>query len=86
MSFLSGFFYGYYIYQPEGENWSIGIYISSFNEPLNFAGEYINNPVLTKDDVTDVQADFVAAPYLIYDNNTFYMFFEVLIQRQKKMR
>jgi hypothetical protein len=84
ISFLGGFLYGYHVYQPEGENWSIGIYASSSNEPLNFTGKYINNPVLTKDDVSDVQADFVADPYLIYDNNTFYMFFEVLNSKTQK--
>jgi hypothetical protein len=39
----------------------------------------ITNPVLTALDVTDVQASFVADPFIFYENNTWYMFFEVYI-------
>ena len=35
------------------------------------------NPVLDKDDVTDVIAGFVADPSLFYESGTWYMFFEV---------
>ena len=38
----------------------------------------ITNPVLTAEDVTDVSATFVADPFLLYDNDTWYMFFEVM--------
>lgn len=69
-------------YAPVGQvairEWSIGIYISSSHEPFNFTGENVSNPVLTADDVTDVQAKFVADPFLIHDNDTYYMFFEVM--------
>lgn len=84
LSFLGGFLYAYYLYQPEGENWSIGIYTSTSSEPVNFTGEHIDNPVLTKDDITDVQASSVADPFLIYDNGTYYMFFEVLNSKTNK--
>ena len=36
------------------------------------------NPVLDKDDVTDVTANFVADPSLFYESGTWYMFFEVM--------
>lgn len=38
----------------------------------------ITNPVLTADDVTDVEAEFVADPFMFHENDTWYMFFEVL--------
>ena len=38
------------------------------------------NPVLDKDDVTDVVAAFVADPFGFYENGTYYMFFEVMTQ------
>ena len=37
----------------------------------------LQNPVLTKDDVTDSQAYFVADPFLFPENDLWYMFFEV---------
>ena len=36
------------------------------------------NPVLNKDNVTDVTATFVADPFLFFENGTWYMFFEVM--------
>lgn len=38
----------------------------------------VANPVLTKTDVTDVTANFVADPFLFYEDGTWYMFFEVM--------
>lgn len=63
--------------QKQKNDRSIGIYLSESNEPLNFSGGQINNPVLTKYDISDTKADFIADPFLIYENSTFYMFFEV---------
>ena len=37
----------------------------------------ITNPVLTAEDVTDVEAEFVADPFMFHENDTWYMFFEV---------
>ena len=37
----------------------------------------ITNPVITRNDVTDVSARFVADPFLFYENDQWYMFFEV---------
>ena len=56
--------------------WSIGIYMGespfSLNNPTN-----IKNPVLTAKDVTDVPATFVADPFIIKKDSTWFMFFEV---------
>ncbi|MBW4637286.1 MAG: hypothetical protein KME05_03450 [Gloeocapsa sp. UFS-A4-WI-NPMV-4B04] len=58
-------------------NWSIGIYFGK--SPFDFVAiENINNPVLTAKDVTDVPASFVADPFMICENGTWYMFFEVM--------
>ena len=60
--------------------WSIGIYEG--NSSLNFYdSKHIKNPVLTKESVTDVQASFVADPFMVRENNTCYMFFEVMNRR-----
>jgi hypothetical protein len=55
--------------------WSISIY--SGDSPFNLKPVQ-NNPVLTKDDVTDVRAEFVADPFIVRRNDTWYMFFEVM--------
>jgi hypothetical protein len=56
--------------------WSIGIYIGK--SPFNFVSPgNIKNPVLTAKDVTDVPAEFVADPFMLHENHTLYMFFEV---------
>ena len=36
----------------------------------------ITNPVLTADDVTDVEAEFVADPFMFHENGTWYIFFD----------
>jgi len=48
---------------------------SPFELKLN---DNIENPVLTGDDVSDIAARYVADPFIINDNGTWYMFFEVL--------
>jgi hypothetical protein len=42
------------------------------------------NPVLTAKNVTDRKAKFIADPFLFYDNDYWYMFFEVLSHRMFK--
>jgi hypothetical protein len=58
------------------EQWTIGIYRGktpfSFDSPLN-----IINPILKAEHVTDVQAKFVADPFLLKEGQTWYLFFEV---------
>ena len=82
---VCGFSYGYYLSEQNWQEktsvwdtWAIGIYKSSSSEPFNFTGDNVSNPVLTASDVTDIPAAFVADPFLIHENNIYYMFFEVL--------
>ncbi len=57
-------------------NWSIGIY--SGRSPLQLeAPEVLKNPVLSAKDVRDVQAAFVADPFMVYHQSTWFMYFEV---------
>lgn len=60
----------------EKEQWTIGIY--NGESPFDMSNSLgWRNPVLKAEDVTDVPARFVADPFLIEDNSTWYMFFEV---------
>lgn len=56
--------------------WSIGIYSGPSPYRLSPASG-ARNPVLTRDDVTDVRALFVADPFMIRRHDSWYMFFEV---------
>jgi hypothetical protein len=58
------------------DRWSIGIYAGSSPFDLGQPGD-ARNPVLTAADVSDVQADFVADPFMVRENSTWYLFFEV---------
>lgn len=61
--------------REKGE-WSIGIYIG--DSIFNLApSQNIKNPVLTAEDVTDISAYFIADPFMVRENSTWYMFFEV---------
>lgn len=56
--------------------WSIGMYVG--NSPLNVSSPVNStNPVLTRIDVNDVAANFVADPFMLLKENVWYMFFEV---------
>jgi len=60
--------------------WSIGIYTGA--SPLTLAADpTIPCPVLTREQVTDVPASFVADPFLVRAGGTWQMFFEVLNRR-----
>jgi lysophospholipase L1-like esterase len=59
------------------KGWSIGIYTGSSPLALTPAPG-IDNPVMTAREVTDIAAKFVADPFLLYENDNWYMFFEVL--------
>jgi hypothetical protein len=62
------------------KKYSIGIYEGDniFDlKPLK------NNPVLTKFDVNDVRASFVADPFVIKENDLYYFFFEVKSKRKR---
>lgn len=55
--------------------WSIGMMAGP--DPLNLSEYCGTNPVFTASDVTDVQARFVADPFIIQRDGHLYMFFEV---------
>jgi hypothetical protein len=81
---IGGFISGVYVGKSRGipfiakqEKWSIGIYVGE--SPFDFVSpENTTNPVLTAEDVTDVPADFVADPFMIKENSSWHMFFEVI--------
>lgn len=56
--------------------WSIGIYTGSSLLKL-CPSKTAQNPVLTRQDVSDARALFVADPFLIHRENVWHMFFEV---------
>ncbi|MCP3761327.1 family 43 glycosylhydrolase [Domibacillus sp. A3M-37] len=64
--------------------WSI--HVLKTNAPITSASQVgnLSNPVLKPEDVTDVTADFVADPFLMEDQGTYYLFFEVLNQETKQ--
>lgn len=63
--------------------WSIAIYTGE--SPVNLASPTnIKNPILTAKDITDVPAEFVADPFMLHKNDTWYMFFEVMNIRTNK--
>jgi len=57
--------------------WSIGIYegttLFSLADPEN-----ISNPILTGKDVNDIDAKFVADPFMLIKDGEYFMFFEVM--------
>jgi hypothetical protein len=62
------------------ERWSIGIYTGI--SPLKFRPpKYVMNPVLSRGDITDVHAGFVADPFMVRVKSNWYLFFEVLNQQ-----
>jgi hypothetical protein len=63
--------------------WSIGIYAGETPFDLKQPGE-IENPVICARDVSDIQADFVADPFMIKAGETWHMFFEVMNARTRK--
>jgi len=54
--------------------WSIGIYTGESLFELSDSGN-VTNPVITADDVTDINASVVAHPFLLQVDSRFYMFF-----------
>jgi hypothetical protein len=65
------------------QEFSIGIYRGK--SPFELVPhEHAENPVLTSDHVSDVQASFVADPFMLYTSQTWYMFFEVMNRQTRK--
>jgi hypothetical protein len=63
---------------PQDGIWSIGIYDLDANGRSLKLHASQDNPVLTAADVKDTPARFVADPFLIHEQDKFYLFFEVL--------
>ncbi|BAZ38475.1 hypothetical protein NIES4101_44120 [Calothrix sp. NIES-4101] len=60
--------------------WSIGIYTGNSHIELK-ENHNIKNPVISRSDISDVYAGFVADPFMIKVEQTWYMFFEVYNNR-----
>jgi hypothetical protein len=72
---------GVYLADPHGEPvFSIGIYTGT----SPFALEPAVTPALTRDDVTDVVASYVADPFIVEADGRWHMFFEVFNRRTNK--
>jgi hypothetical protein len=72
---------GVYLADPHAEPiFSIGIYAG--NSPFSLLPAV--TPALTRDDVTDVRASYVADPFLIQADGRWHMFFEVFNWRANK--
>ncbi|MCK4323273.1 MAG: hypothetical protein KAW89_01990, partial [Armatimonadetes bacterium] len=56
--------------------WSVGIYTGTSPFGLR-PSDQVQQPVLSRADVTDVPAAFVADPFMVREASTWYMFFEV---------
>ena len=62
--------------------WSIGIEGTS---PFSFGpSQEVDNPVLTRNAVSDVPAAIVADPFMLRRDHTWYMFFEVMNRQTRK--
>ena len=71
---------------PEPRNkhlWSIGIYAGPSPLALGPVSR-VANPVLTREQVTDVRAGFVADPFLVRDGATLWMFLELYNLARRK--
>ncbi len=63
--------------------WSIGVYKGS--SPFDLvAPDDIPNPALTGKDVVDVDAQFVADPFLVFEHKKYTMFFEVMNRKTRQ--
>ena len=69
--------------EPPDVIWSIGIYSGDTLFDLAPAPG-IENPVIAAKDVTDVEAEFVADPFMIKGEETWHMFFEVMNAKTQK--
>jgi hypothetical protein len=67
----------------ESQIFSIGIYEGDSPLSLN-PYKQVDNPVVTADLVSDVKAMFVADPFMVYVDNIWYMFFEVMNLKTQK--
>ena len=89
--FLPGFVSGWYIGWKRGipfvgterTKWAIGVYAG--DSPISFSStSKTKNPVLTANDVTDIQAAYIADPFMVHNKDTWYVFFEVMNEDTKQ--
>jgi hypothetical protein len=64
------------------EQWAISMYEGETPTDLTPLAS-VRHPVLTAADVTDVEADFVADPFLFHRDGRWYLFFEVVNARTR---
>ena len=64
------------------DEWAIAIYAG--DSPFDIRPANVDNPVLTRRHVTDIPAAFVADPFMIQVDATWYMFFETLHEGKRK--
>ena len=57
--------------------WSIGLYSGTEAFGLSDATA-VSNPIITWQDVNDIEAEFVADPFFVLEAGKYYLFFEVL--------
>ena len=62
------------------DEWSIGIFAGKSPFDL-IPSEAVDNPVLTRANVSDVRASFIADPFMLRVNRAWFMFFEILNSR-----
>ncbi|MFS0822749.1 hypothetical protein [Bacillus sp. 1P02SD] len=64
--------------------WSIKVFNSESFIASPFQDNSINKPTLKASDVTDINAEFVADPFIIKEGSRYYLFFEVLEKSTNK--
>jgi len=67
------------LYVQTQDQWSIGIYKMTYDNSTGFKLAEIpkvENPIITYKDIVDKAAEFVADPFIVKENNKFYIFFE----------
>ena len=68
------FFHQQNLTPRERHEWAIGLYQGATPWEISPIDK-IENPVLTRRDVTDAKASFVADPFMLKVNGAWYMFF-----------
>jgi len=64
--------------------WAIGVFLSPSENPFNLMNNKVNNPILNAKSVKDVKARFVADPFILRNDDIYYMFFEVYNEKTKQ--
>ena len=64
--------------------WSIKVFTSPGVIKEEPAEKILKTPTLRASDVTDLPAEFIADPFIIYRDNSYYLFFEVLDKSNMK--